>query len=108
MIYEYRKYAIGPGKTAALHERCEKVLLPLFDKHGMQPVVFFQPAVGPILGELHYVMRWPSADAALEGWGRFASDPEWIEAAAESERDGALVTAADSQLWMPTTYSPTP
>jgi hypothetical protein len=108
MLYEYRKYTAAPGKLPAVHERFEKSVLGLFDRHGMQVVGFWTPVVGATISELHYILKWDSAEQMQSSWGAFVSDPEWARVAAESERDGVLVASVDTQLWASTSYSPGP
>jgi hypothetical protein len=38
-------------------------------------------------------------------WTAFASDPEWIKARAESEKDGMIVARIRNQFLAPTSYS---
>lgn len=108
MIYEYRRYVSVPGTQPALMKRFEDSVCGLFEKHGMQPVGFFQPVVGQILNELHYLLRWEDMNEMAAAWGAFFEDPEWQRVAAETEADGPLVSVAETQIWAPTAFSPTP
>jgi hypothetical protein len=43
-----------------------------------------------------------------QSWGALVADPEWARVAEESERDGALLTSVENQLWALAPYSPVP
>ena len=40
MIVELRVYHCLPGRLPALHERFQNVTLPLWEKHGIEPVSY--------------------------------------------------------------------
>jgi hypothetical protein len=108
VIYEYRRYVSTPGTQPALLQRFEDSVLGLFEKHGMRPVGFWQPVVGQILNELHYMLRWDDMNQMADAWAAFFDDPEWHDVYAETEADGPLVVAAETQVWAATAFSPTP
>jgi hypothetical protein len=105
-IYEMRTYTAAPMKIFALSDRFRDGTLELFEKHGFEVVGFWQPVVGRILDQLHYMLKWDDADQMQEAWGKFLSDPAWIELATASEVDGPLIARVDTELWMATDYSP--
>lgn len=105
MIYEYRHYRPVPGKLPALHHRFETVTLALFARHGIRPLAFFEPVIGP-MWQLHYLLEWESMAEREERWEAFAGDPDWLAAKQDTERDGPLVADVDIQLWRRTGYSP--
>jgi hypothetical protein len=107
-IYEMRTYTAAPMKIFALNDRFREGTVDLFDKHGFRPVGFWQPAVGRILDQVHYMLRWEDANEMQAAWGRFLSDPEWIDLATRSEADGPMLSRVDTELWMATDYSPQP
>jgi hypothetical protein len=108
MIYEYRKYVAAPGKLPSLHQRFEESVLGLFARHGMDVLAFWTPVVGSTISELHYILKWADLPAMQQSWGALVADPEWARVAEESERDGALLTSVENQLWALAPYSPTP
>jgi hypothetical protein len=108
MIYEHRHYVAVPGKAPELHKRFEDSLLGLFEKHGMHVVGVWQPFVGSILNELHYILRWEDMKKMQDTWLAFYEDPEWLDVAAKTEAAGPLVEKAETQIWMTTPYSPEP
>ncbi|MEA2420417.1 MAG: hypothetical protein QOE60_2623 [Thermoleophilaceae bacterium] len=107
MIYEYRHYSIVPGKQPAVHQRFEESLVELFKKHNIDVVAFFQPVVGSILNDLHYIVRWDNVQQMHDTWNTFYTDPEFIEVAVASEANGPLVDKANTEIWVTTPYSPT-
>jgi hypothetical protein len=108
MIYEYRRYVAAPGKLPDVHARFEEHFDELFKRHGMHVVAYWQPTVGSILNELHYMLRFDDANQMHDQWGAFLSDPEFARVAGESERDGPLLQSAHNEVWVPTGYSPRP
>jgi hypothetical protein len=108
VIYEYRKYEAVPGKLGAIHTRFEQQTLPLFERHGVRVVGLWQPVVGELVSELHYMLKWESMAEQEECWKRFFSTGEWDAIVAETERDGPLIARAESQFWQPAPYAPMP
>ena len=45
-------------------------------------------------------------EARDTSWKAFQSDPDWVKAKAESEKDGVLVNKVDQVFMTPTDYSP--
>lgn len=107
MLYELRTYTAAPGKLDRLHQRFREVTLGLFARHGLRVVGFWTP-VGKAAPTdvLVYLLAHPDRDAYRANWQAFQADPEWVQAKAESERDGALTANIVSQLLEPTDYSP--
>ena len=101
-----RTYTAAPMKIFALNDRFRNGTLDLFEKHGFEVVGFWQPVVGRILDQVHYMLKWDSADQMQAAWGKFLADPEWIELATASEQDGPLIARVDTELWVATDYSP--
>jgi hypothetical protein len=108
MIYEYRHYSIVPGKQPDLHKRFEDSMLELFKKYNIDVVAFFQPFVGSILNDLHYIVRWDDVQQMHDTWMSFYQDPEFHEVVAKSEANGPLIDKATTEIWLTTPYSPTP
>lgn len=107
MLYELRTYTAAPGKLAHLHERFRTVTLGLFARHGLRVVGFWTPveAVGSD-DQLVYLLAFSDRDALESSWNAFRADPAWINAKAESERDGPLTARVESLLLAPTDYAP--
>jgi len=109
MIYEYRKYTATPGNLPNLHKRFEEAVLALFERHGIDVLAFWTPAVGGCsLTELHYIVQWPDAATMEKSWAALFADPETAEVVARFDANGPIVATAENQLWKLTPYSPVP
>jgi len=105
MLYEQRIYTCLPGRLPALNRRFESVTLKLWEKHGIRPVGFWTTLVGEDANDLTYLLAWESMAERERKWSAFGSDPEWLKARAESERDGQILARIRSQFLAPTAYS---
>ena len=105
MLYEYRRYEASPGKLPALHKRFAEITLPIWQKHGIRVVGFWEAVFGTS-NELHYMLAWEDLDDRERKWNAFQSDPEWLSARAKTEEGGPLVARLTNSLWRPTHYSP--
>jgi len=107
VIYELRTYIIVPGRMADIERRFSEVTLRLFRKHGMEVVGFWRTVeAGEPADELVYVLAHHDEAAREASFAGFRSDPEWVQAKAESERNGAIVARVTSKMLAPTAYSP--
>ncbi len=91
MLYELRIYEIEPGRMGAIVDRFTNVTIGFFKKHGIKATLFLEPVIGTS-NQLVYLVEWSSLAEREARWGAFASDPGWIAARAESEKDGQIVT----------------
>ena len=109
-VFELRTYHTHPGRLGALNDRFRDHTIPLFKKHGMQPIGFWTPAEGTEAADstLVYLLEFPSREAAEQSWAAFRSDPEWQEAKSASEADGPIVERVESVFLEPTDYGPDP
>ena len=105
MIYELRTYRCVPGRMPDLHKRFENVALRMFDKHGISPVGFWTTLVGESNQELHYLLEWRDLAHREKVWNAFMADQEWLEARAETEKNGPLVANITNTFLVPTQYS---
>ena len=105
MIYEMRIYRCVPGRLPALLQRFEKVTLDLWKKHGIRQAGFWTTLIGDSNHELTYLLAWESLAEREKKWTEFMSDPQWLSARAESERDGAIIDNARNQILQPTAFS---
>ncbi|MEO8296364.1 MAG: NIPSNAP family protein [Burkholderiales bacterium] len=81
--YELRLYEMVQGRMAHFHDLMGRRVPPLFARHGFTPPLgIWESHAGPVVPLYAYLLRWPSLDARMQAWGRFYSDPEWIEALA--------------------------
>ena len=105
-VYEMRVYYAAPGKLDALHARFRDHTMKLFDKHGLTNIGYFVPVGENKDNKLVYWIAAPSKKARDDSFKAFGADPEWKKAAAESEKNGRLVTKIESQVVTVTDYSP--
>jgi len=108
-VYELRTYTTEEGRLPALHARFKDHTIKLFEKHGMQNVIYFTPIDKdgkPIENKLVYLLAHKSREAARASFDEFRKDPEWVAARDASEKDGKIVAKVESQFLAPTNYSP--
>lgn len=106
-VYELRTYTTEPGRLPALHARFRDHTMRLFEKHGMENVLYWVPTDETLKDNtLIYVISHASLDAAKKSWEGFRSDPEWKKVAAESEKDGKIVAKVEFHYMTLTDYSP--
>lgn len=106
MLYEMRIYHCVPGRLPALNARFANVTLKMWKKLGIRPVGFFTDIFGDNCNnKLTYILEWKSLAEREEKWGRFASDPAWHKARAETEKDGQIVERIEASILSPTAYS---
>lgn len=107
-VYELRTYTVLPGRLPALHTRFAAHTMALFERHGMQNVMYWVPTDSARRDNtLIYVISHESREAADRNWMAFATDPEWIKARDASEADGKILAKAPERVFMTATeYSP--
>lgn len=105
MIHELRIYHCMPGRLPDLNARFENVTLKLWEKHGIRQAGFWTVLIGESNHDLYYLLEWESLAEREERWGAFMSDPEWLAARAETEKNGPLISHFTNQMLAPTTYS---
>jgi hypothetical protein len=104
LYYELRTYTTLDGRLPALHKRFKDHTVKLFEKHGMKNVIYCTPADKP--NTLIYLLAHKDKAAYDASWKAFRSDPVWIAARDESEKDGKIVEKVESVILNPTDYSP--
>ena len=105
MIYELRVYRCVPGRLPALVKRFDTITLKLWEKHGIRQAGFWTTLIGESNQELYYLLQWESLAEREKKWGAFMSDPTWLAARAETEKDGAIVASVSNQILQPTSFS---
>jgi hypothetical protein len=105
MIYELRIYHCLPGRLPALLKRFENTTLGLWEKHGIRQAGFWTVKVGESNHDLYYMLAWDSMGECETKWNAFATDPTWIAARTESERDGPIVASISNSFLSPTSFS---
>ncbi len=106
-VFEIRTYTAPDGKLADLHARFRNHTMRIFAKHGMTSVAYFAPQDAPLSGNtLVYVISHESREAAKKNWDDFRADPEWQKVAADSQKNGPIVSKVESVFADATDYSP--
>jgi hypothetical protein len=105
MVYELRIYHAVPGRLPDLNNRFSTVTLKLWDRFGIRQVGFWTTLVGPSNNALYYLLEWESQAEREQKWNAFATNPEWLAARAETEKNGPLVERIENMLLTPTAYS---
>ncbi|MGQ9679724.1 MAG: NIPSNAP family protein [Candidatus Bathyarchaeia archaeon] len=105
MLYEWRIYEVLPGRMGALNDRFQKVTLKLFEKHGIRVVGFWEAVVGTS-NILYYMLAWQDMAERERIWDAFQSDPDWLQARAETEKNGPINQRITNIFLKPTPYSP--
>jgi hypothetical protein len=103
--YEMRVYYAAPGKLDELHARFRDHTCKLFEKHGMVNIGYWVP-IENSENKLAYVLAYPSREAREKSWKAFMADADWQKAWKESEKNGKLVTKAETFFMEATDYSP--
>jgi len=91
VIHVFRTYVAADGKRAALLERFKKTTLPLFASHGIAVTGFWESRDDANV--LAYLCAFETDTQREHAWNAFNTDPQWLAAKAESERDGPLVAS---------------
>lgn len=105
-VFEIRTYYTLPGRLPNLLARFRNHTAKLFEKHGMTNVGYWVPADAPgSENTLIYILAYPSREAAKKSWDGFRSDPDWLKARTESEKDGKIVDRVESVYLNPVDFS---
>ena len=105
MIYETRVYRCLPGRLPALIKRFETITLKLWEKHGIKQAGFFTTVVGESNQTLTYLLEWDSFAEREKKWNGIMSDPEWVAARGDSEKDGPILAKINNKILVPTAFS---
>ncbi len=105
MIHEMRVYRCLPGRLPDLNKRFESVTLKMWERHGIKPVAFWTTVIGESSQDLTYLLEWKDLAERERVWAGFMSDPEWLKARAESEKNGPIVANITNTILAPTAYS---
>ena len=105
MLYELRTYHCAPGRLPALLKRFDTITLKLWEKHGIRQAGFWTTEIGESNQRLYYLLAWESLAEREKKWAGFATDPEWLEKRAETEKDGPTITHFPNEIVRPTSFS---
>lgn len=92
--FEIRKYIAHPGKLPDLIKRFEDHTRHLFEKAGMENIVYFVPEENTD-NSLTYILGYPDEAAREKSWEIFLNDPVWKKAYEESRVKGPLVKSIE-------------
>lgn len=93
--FEIRKYYAHPGKLPDLLKRFENHTMRLFEKAGMENIIYLIPEENAD-NSMTYILGYPDAEARDKMWKSFSDDPEWKKAYEESHVNGPLVAKVES------------
>jgi len=110
-IYELRIYTTNPGKLPDLHARFRDHTMKLFEKHGMENIIYWTLAEDfkdeSKDSTLVYILAHKSKEAAEASWKSFREDPDWQAVAAKSEENGKLLANSPVSVFLnPTDFDP--
>jgi len=105
VIYELRIYTAVPGRLPDILKRFDTVTLGLWQKHGIRQAGFWTTLAGPSNQDLTYLIEWESLAERDIRWTAFQSDPVWLAARIESEKNGPIVANIANSFLQPTTFS---
>jgi hypothetical protein len=105
MIHELRIYRCLPGRLPALLNRFQTATLRIWEKHGIRQAGFWTTVIGESSHDLTYLLEWNSLAEREQKWSAFQSDPEWIAARNESEKDGPIVANVANSILQSTSFS---
>jgi hypothetical protein len=94
-VFEMRTYTTPEGRLDALHARFRDHTMKLFAKHGMTNLPYFR-VMDEAKGANNTLIYWlahPSKEAGAAAFAAFRTDPDWVKAKGESEKDGPLTVA---------------
>ncbi|MFC5624253.1 NIPSNAP family protein [Algoriphagus winogradskyi] len=92
--FEIRKYYAHEGKLPDLIKRFQEHTLSLFEKSGMENIIYFLP-IDNEDNSLTYILGYPDEKSRDVMWGKFMNDPVWQKVFEESRVNGALVKSVD-------------
>ena len=105
MIYELRIYKIAKGRMNDLHRIMTGTDVPLFKKHGVKTVGFWE-----VKDEddptFVYILGFEDETAKEKAWHDVDGSSEWKKVEVYLEEHGSPWEHIDSTLMTPTPYSP--
>ena len=99
--FELRTYTVREGSSIdLLHSRFRERTTPLFKKHGMTIVGYWQPVAKP--NTLIYILAYKDGAARDAAWAAFQADPDWVKTRTEMQ----VAVQVDNVFMAATDYSP--
>jgi hypothetical protein len=93
--FEMRKYYAHPGKLPDLLKRFEDHTMRLFEKAGMENIIYLIPDENTD-NSMTYILGYPDEESRDKMWAAFSNDPEWKKAYEASHVNGPLVAKVES------------
>lgn len=108
MIYEERIYTIMAGKLADVESWFAEFAVPLFEKHKIKLVGFWQPIIGRQNFEFVYLLEFEDLNDRMQKWNSFFADPEWLPTLSriQTAAGETFVTQIENKILMPVGFSP--
>ena len=104
--FEWRSYTCLPGRLPALMTRFRDHTLKLFEKHGIENVMYFTTVEAEgVQPKLVYLVAHASEEATAKSWADFIVDPQWIAVRDASEKDGKIIEKLESVYLKPLPFS---
>jgi len=105
-VFELRTYTTNEGKLEALKARFRDHTIAIFNRHGMTSIGYWVPTdPEKSKNTLIYILAHPSLEEAKKHWEEFNNDPEWKKVSADSQKDGRIVSHAESVFMTPAEFS---
>ena len=99
--FELRTYTVREGSSIdLLHSRFRERTTPLFKKHGMTIIGYWQPVAKP--NTLIYILAYKDGAARDAAWAAFQADPDWVKTRTEMQ----VAVQVDNVFMAATDYSP--
>ncbi|WP_194775395.1 NIPSNAP family protein [Pararhodonellum marinum] len=106
-IFELRTYTLYPGKLDDIHRRFRDHTQTLFEKQGMENVVYWYTVESSgNQPKLVYLLAHKNEKKAKSSFEKFRNDPDWIAARDASELNGPIVEKVESKYLKALPFSP--
>lgn len=105
-LYEIRFYTTNPGKLPDLHARFRDHTLKLFEKHGIENIIYWNVSEGAAGSDddkenlMIYIIAHKNEAAKDASWAAFRNDPDWKAAAKKSEENGKILAKPPRAIFM--------
>ena len=93
------------GPSAGYQQTLREYGPPVMGKHGIRQVGFWTDIIGNSNQKLTYMLEWNSLTEREQKWNAFTTDPEWLAAKAETEKNGQIIARIENSILAPTVYS---
>ena len=105
-IFQVRVYE-APSLTALkrkIHMFNEGGEIAIFQKVGLQPILFGETIAGNMMPNLMYIMAFDDFTDMTRGWDRFRVDPDWIRLR-DDPYYADTVSRINDWIWNPAAFS---